>query len=153
MEGIRIARYSDIHPPELGGLLDASLAERHGLVRRTLEDWTDGINQFDQPGEAFFLASLDMTTVGMCGLNVDPFIDDPKVGRVRHLYVLPEFRRQNIGRRLVEACLAEAEGVFERVRLRTFDPAAVHFYEAFGFTATNEDAATHTLNLATSPRT
>ena len=31
--------------------------------------------------------------VGVCGLNVDPYLDDPSVGRVRHLYVLVAARR------------------------------------------------------------
>lgn len=145
MEGLRVFQFSGVEQPELDGLLEASLAERHDLVRRTLEDWEQGVNRFDGPGEVFFLATFDGATVGMCGLNVDPFVDDPKVGRIRHLYVLPEFRREHIGRRLVEACLAEADGVFERIRLRTFDASAISFYEALGFATTDEETATHTI--------
>lgn len=146
MEGSRILRYSGVRPPGLDELLEASLAERHGLVQRTLEDWELGVNRFDRPGEAFFLATVDVATVGMCGLNVDPYLDEPNVGRLRHLYVLPIFRRRRIGRRLVKACMVEAAGVFDRVRLRTFDPDAVYFYESFGFATTDEESATHTLD-------
>lgn len=59
----------------------------------------------------------------------------------------PEYRRRQIGRSLVNACVQYATGRFVRIRLRTFQLVAVRFYELMGFVQTDELAATHSLNL------
>jgi GNAT superfamily N-acetyltransferase len=145
VSGLQILQYVSDRPPDLEELPTASLQEGNSLVHTTLDDWEDGANRFDQPGEAFLLAMLDDAIVGICGLNIDPYSDDPKLSRIRHLYVLPDHRRQHVGRRLVEACLARAEDVFDRVRLRTFDSVAAQFYESIGFEEYDEEHATHSI--------
>ena len=147
VEGLLIASYARKGPPDLATLLGASLEEGHGLVRRTLDEWVDGTNRFDRPGEVFFVSLVGESSVGMCGLNVDPFVNDPGLGRVRHLYVLPGFRRGGIGTTLVNACIRHAHGHFDRLRLRTFEPVAAAFYESIGFAPVDEPAATHALTL------
>lgn len=118
------------------------------MVERALEEWRSGINRFDRDGEAFFVAIAPTHgVVGMCGLNVDLFVPDPGVGRVRRLYVLPGYRRSGIARRLVAACLACAEGAFHRVRVRTFEPDAAKFYEVIAFSPIDSDSATHAIDL------
>ena len=112
-----------------------------------MTEWAEGDNRFDRPGEAFLLAREDSIVVGMCGLNVDPFLTDPEVGRLRHLYVLGEHRRRGIGSQLVDGCLTIAQASFRRVRLRTMDPGASAFYESLGFDRTDEPDATHALVL------
>lgn len=117
------------------------------MVRRTLDEWTDGTNRFNKPGEVFHIASMEDSTVGICGLNIDPFIDDSEVWRIRYLYVHPEYRRRQIGRSLVNACVQHATGRFVRIRLRTFQPVGARFSESMGFVQTDELAATHSLKL------
>lgn len=143
MTAITIARWTDTAPPDTAQLRRVEQREGHSFVARTHREWLDGSNRFDQVGEGFFLALHASLTVGMCGLNRDPFLDDPAIGRLRHLYVAPDYRRQGIGRRLVMACLELATDHFTRVRLRTFDARAVCFYELLGFTPVAEDNATH----------
>jgi len=70
--------------------------------------------------------------VGVCGLNRDPYVDDPSIGRVRHLYVSPSHRRQGIGRALVRTVMDAASDRFRMLRLRT-TPVAGSFYGALGF--------------------
>src|SRR5262249_51280807 len=62
-------------------------SERFGLrlVRRLTEEWASGVNRFDRPGEILFGAFIDGRLVGVCGLNVDPYAGNERVGRVRHL--------------------------------------------------------------------
>lgn len=110
-------------------------SERFGLrlVRRLTEEWASGVNRFDRPGEILFGAFIDGRLVGVCGLNVDPYAGNERVGRVRHLYVLSPFRRRGIGRQLVERVIQAARGRFDAVRLRTNDAAAARLYEALGF--------------------
>jgi GNAT superfamily N-acetyltransferase len=96
----------------------ASLAadgERAGsrIVRRLVEEWASGANRFDRPGEVLLGAWLDGQLVGVCGLNVDPYAAQERVGRVRHLYVLSALRRLGVGRRLDR--LRRTPGELERM--------------------------------------
>lgn len=96
------------------------------------------------PGEALFAAYADGSLAGICGLNVDPFADDPQVARVRHLYVVPVFRREGIGTALLNTVLEAAQRAgFSEVRLRTDMPAAARFYESRGFGLSTVGTATH----------
>ena len=133
--------------PELGRLSESAAAEGFHFVKRAHDAWRRGGNRFDRPGEGFFVALAIDEVVGMCGLNIDPYLDGPSVGRLRHLYVAPEARRRGVGRRLVMACLDLANGHFLRVRLRTFEADAIRLYESMGFRRIDEPDATHTLEL------
>ena len=119
------------------GLFDALVAESEGagyrFVRRLADEWAGGTNRFDRPGEALFAAWVDDRLIGACGLNVDPYPQAPGVGRVRHLYVLTDYRRSGVGRRLVEQVLDTARGRFDRLRLSTQNPDAARLYERLGF--------------------
>lgn len=124
-------------------------SERQGFrfVRRLVEEWSSGANRFDRPGEVLFVARSGGDVVGVCGLNVDPHADDPKVGRVRHLYVLVPHRRAGIGEQLVADIVEAARGRFERLNLRTTNAAAARLYERLGFHRTAARDSTHTLEL------
>lgn len=144
-------------PADLADLEAPSLEEGFGFIERLARDWTSGRNRFSQPGEAMFEARLDGRLVGVCGLSRDPYVDDPGIARLRHLYVLPERRRCGVGLSLVLAALERARGTYRLVRLRANDPAARRFYRSHGFTPTPDALeATHCLEapfqLAASPR-
>ena len=135
--------------PDLDTLLKASTEEGFRFVRRLRDEWRSGANRFDRPGEALFLAWVEGRLVGVCGFNRDPFENNPGVGRLRHLYVLPAHRQQGIGRALTLAVLDEAKHTFTRVRLRTPPSArAVAFYRSLGFTQVHAVTATHELALS-----
>jgi GNAT superfamily N-acetyltransferase len=125
-------------------------SERHGqrFVRRLVDEWASGVNRFDRPGEAFFVARLDGRVVGVCGLNVDPYAARPGIGRVRHLYVEVAHRRHGVGRELVAAVVAAARGRFDTLRLRTSNPEAARLYERMGFSRRQDvDECTHVMAL------
>jgi GNAT superfamily N-acetyltransferase len=145
---VAIEPLHDLTSSSVGELVAES--ERFGLrlVRRLTEEWTTGANRFDRPGEILFGAFIAGRLVGVCGLNVDPYAGDERVGRVRHLYVLAAFRRRGVGRQLVERVMQAAHGRFDDVRLRTNDPAAARLYETLGFRrSTGHDSYTHVANL------
>jgi GNAT superfamily N-acetyltransferase len=144
---IFIERRRELSGDSLGDLITES--ERAGLqfVRRLVEEWVNGANRFDHPGEAFFAVWVDGQLVGICGLNVDPYAAQERIGRVRHLYVLSAFRRLGVGRHLITQVIETAIGRFDILRLRTTDPAAAQFYEALGFRPSIQDA-THVMELA-----
>jgi GNAT superfamily N-acetyltransferase len=93
-------------------------------------------------------ARVGARLVGVCGLNRDPYIQSPTLGRVRHLYVAPAFRRRGIGRLLVTKILECARPSFSRVRLRTSSAEADQFYRSLGFHhVEGEREATHAIEV------
>lgn len=135
-------------PDGIADLVELSKAEGHDLVERLVDDWRDGSNRFDRIGEVACRVRLGAELVAVGGLNRDPYIDDPKVGRIRHVYVVPEARGAGVGRALVEALVDHARSRFTRVRLRTMTAAAAGFYRALGFEETPEEAeSTHHIRL------
>lgn len=128
-------------------LLSASLEEGHNFLKRLKENWESGDNRFDRPGEMHVVAAQGTQPVGICGLNIDPYLDDPTVGRVRHLYVHPEFRGLTIGSILVNEIIDEAKENFKVLRLRTSDEGASAFYQKLGFDKSEDENETHRLIL------
>jgi GNAT superfamily N-acetyltransferase len=142
-----VERLSDPSVDGLGALLAESEQAGSRIVRRLVEEWASGANRFDRPGEALFAAWIDGRLVGVCGLNVDPYSAEPRLGRVRHLYVLSAYRRRGIGRQLVEEVITAARGRFDGLRLSTANPVAARFYEGLGFRFTEATHCTHVLDL------
>lgn len=149
---MRIERLRELPAARLAPLIAES--EQAGLrfVSRLAEEWESGRNRFDRPGEALFGALMDEGLVGVCGLNADPYAGEPRVGRVRHLYVLIAHRRHGVGRRLVGAVVAAARGPFATLRLSTTNPHAARLYETLGFSRRAGDThCTHVLEIAPVP--
>jgi len=139
----------------LAALIADSEAQGVRFVRRLLDEWNAGVNRFDLPGEALFVAREADAVVGVCGLNVDPYValgTGPRVGRVRHLYVLSTRRRLGIGAQLLGEVLRAARGSFDRLRLRTSNPAAAALYARVGFRPAGEEPhSTHIIGVDDGP--
>jgi GNAT superfamily N-acetyltransferase len=128
-----IARVDDLPLDRFADLLAESEASGYRFLRRVVDEWDSGANRFEHPGEALLIAEKDGRWVGVCGLSIDPYLDDPRVGRVRNVYVLAAQRRAGIGRRLVEEAIARARGYFGRLRLRGEEEGPARLYESLGF--------------------
>ena len=128
---------------EIDSIVLEATTEGHRFMRRLCDEWASGSNRFDRPGELFLGAFADGRLAGVAGLNRDPYADDDKVGRLRHVYVLASARRLRVGSLLVQRILAEAAKTFAVVRLRTTTVEAAAFYEHLGFEKTSEEAASH----------
>lgn len=144
--GLRCTRLREL-PADVQPLVTESEHAGLRLVRRLVDEWRDGSNRFDRPGEALFGAWRDERLVGVCGLNVDPYADDDRIGRVRHLYVLVDARRHGVARALMAETLAAARGRFPTLRLSTSNPAAARLYESLGFRPLTEPHCTHRLSF------
>jgi ribosomal protein S18 acetylase RimI-like enzyme len=142
-----IERLSGEPADRLQPLIAESERQGFAFVRRLVEEWRSGANRFDRPGEALFAARAGDDLVGVCGLNVDPYADDPRVGRVRHLYVLAAYRRAGVGEQLVTDVIETARRHFGRLHLRTTSAAAARFYERLGFRPTPGRHHSHVLEL------
>ena len=124
---------------------EAARAEGYRFVDRLVCDWRSGANRFDGPGETFLGAFDGDRLVAFGGVNRDPYMRGD-IGRLRHVYVLPEWRRSGVGRRLVAALTAHAAPRFSRLRLRATDERAARFYERMGFQVVAEPDATHAMD-------
>jgi ribosomal protein S18 acetylase RimI-like enzyme len=146
---IAIERIDCLPIDRLEPLVAQAAATGFQALARLQDEWQSGLNRFDQPGEALFIAADNGFIVGICGLNQDPYLHDPTVGRVRHLCVGVQHRRKGIGSRLVRAVMGAANGRFTRLRLRTNSADADGFYLSLGFTRfTAEPSCSHEVVLS-----
>jgi ribosomal protein S18 acetylase RimI-like enzyme len=150
----RVTPETDVTPVDaldldiLAPLAEESRAEGLQFVGRLIKEWNDGTNRFHQPGERFFVARKNVRVIGICGLNVDPYLADESVGRVRRLYVLAAHRGEGVGRRLVESVIHHAKEHFATLRVRTENAAAGRLYERLGFErTTGVPDCTHSLRM------
>lgn len=128
---------------ELGLIRDDARAEGFQFIERLFRDWETGQNRFADEGEMLVGAFNGEKAIAICGINRDPYLDDRKVGRLRHLYVLREHRRRGIAYTLVVHLLKEAKKAFERVRVRTDNSEADKLYLKCAFLRSDSPTATH----------
>jgi GNAT superfamily N-acetyltransferase len=86
--------------------------------------------------------------VAVGGLTPDPYLDDPTVGRVRHVYVAVDHRRAGIGRRIIEALERRAASSYTTLRLRTESAQAAAFYESLAYRPVTATDATHVRSVS-----
>lgn len=106
-------------------------------------EWAGGSNRFDHTGECLLGLFEGATLVAVGGLSRDPYGGDPSIGRFRHVYVRPTWRRTGLATQLIGELTARGKLAFARLRLRTHNPAARRLYEGIGFQPVEETDATH----------
>ena len=131
----------------LKALAAEASAEGFRFVDRLVREWTTGVNRFSRPGEKLLGVLDGENVVAVGGLNCDPYAEQDHVGRLRHIYVHPRYRRLGIGRKLVTTLLVGLGEHFDKVRLRTSTAAAAQFYLACEFRSSDEEDATHEREL------
>jgi GNAT superfamily N-acetyltransferase len=118
---------------QLAPLLSACREEGFFFLARLEHEYLSGQVRFDAPGETLLGAFEDSVIVGVGGLTRDPYCDDPRIGRVRHVYVLPEFRGRGVGKMILSDIERHAQPHFNALVLRTDTRAAEHFYQSIGY--------------------
>jgi GNAT superfamily N-acetyltransferase len=149
MEPIVIASILELEPESINHLAEESLSQGFRFVERLIQDYRQGLNCFDRSGEILLTASVQGAVVGIGGLNRDPYFNDSKIGRLRHLYVKSVWRRHGVGRLLVTQLIREANQHYQLLTLRTDTPDANEFYQKLGFkTDPSWEHTTHHLQLS-----
>ena len=149
MKRVDINRILDLDEVSIDHLVKESSFQGFRFVERLIRDYRSGLNCFDTSGEMLLTASLEGVVIGVGGLNRDPYFNDLKVGRLRHLYVGSVWRRCGVGRLLVEQLIHEASQHYHLLALRTDTLAADKFYQKLGFkTHPNWEHTTHHLQLS-----
>ena len=135
---LKIEKIQALPLDHLAELIQESKQTGFNAIQRLITNWASGANRFNRPGEAFFIAWQLSQIVGVCGLNIDPYTNAPNIGRVRHLYVMLAYRRQGIGRALVQRVITTAQPNFAQLHVRTYSQIADQFYRSLGFTPCRE---------------
>lgn len=134
---VDVRRLHELPTAALGTLVAESAAAGYRMLERLRREWDDGRTRFDGPGEALLGVYDGPTLIAVGGLTADsyggPNGGDPRVGRLRHVYVRAASRRRGVGRALVRALEVRAAGRFDALVLRTDTAAAAAFYEALGY--------------------
>jgi GNAT superfamily N-acetyltransferase len=133
--------------PGLEQLQTEALSEGYNFLETLALDWDSGANRFNGPGEILCGHLHQGLLVAVGGLNRDPFLDHPKIGRLRRIYVSQAWRNRGLGTALVNTLLNEARKTFHTVRLRAETPSAARLYERLGFVPIPNTDATHLIHL------
>ena len=124
-------------PSQIQDLVVASKKEGFHLIEKLVDEFEQGINQFNRHGE-FLLVAFDGQKLVACGgLNIQMSDDEEtnqtntrhKIGRVRRFYVLPEYRRFGLARRLLQELEKRAKPHFSALCLFTGTTVAAQFYQ------------------------
>lgn len=124
-------------PENIQDLVIASKKEGFEMIQRLVDEYEQGTNRFDRKGEFLLTAYVGNKLVGCGGLNIQ-FSEDAetnqnpstqrKIGRVRRFYVLPEYRREGVAKRLLQELEKRAKPQFSALCLHTDINHAVQFY-------------------------
>lgn len=133
---------------ELQPLLVTSLDEGYELVQTLWDEYVSGKARFDSGGAVLYGIYVDSALIAVGGVHRDPYLDRADIGRIRHVYVMPEYRRAGVGRRLIAALIDHARESFAFLTLRTLTAHADAFYVSLGFSREPRfEHATHWLSL------
>lgn len=101
------------------------------LVDKLIEEYTTGTNCFNQSGECLFFVYDDQKLIACGGLNqqMSDQAVESRIGRVRRFYVLPEYRKQGVGKQLLAKLEHHARVNFSALCLQTDTGLAASFYQ------------------------
>ncbi|WP_042222200.1 GNAT family N-acetyltransferase [Oceanobacillus manasiensis] len=135
MEKYEVRQLDNLLNFDLDWLVKQSQEEGFRFVERLVNDYKDGSNTFNLPGESLFgVLNEEGTLIAVAGLNKDPFSKDHSIGRIRRFYVSKEIRRNGLGTILVNRIIDEAKKYYKVIVLHTDTKQADKFYTSIGFT-------------------
>lgn len=143
-----------LHPSDLPALREfATLAEAEGFrfVNRLVDALIADELDLDGSREFFLARVIGDRLVAVGGVTPDPYLDDARTGRLRHLYVHPDARDGGVGTELVIHLERRATGSYDSLRLRTDSARAARFYARLGYRPVQSDSATHARRLPVPP--
>lgn len=130
MSQISISKIDFLSYPDISHLVVESSKEGFRHMKRLVDEYQSGTNRFDKHGEVLFVACDHDRIIGIGGLN-QTLTDG--IGRVRRLYISRDYRKQGIGRMIMDRVIEEAKRHYQMIELKTDNPAADQFYRSLGF--------------------
>ena len=122
-------------PKTISELAKQSEKEGFSFVNRLIEEFENGTNRFDRPGEFFLLAFDGAKLIACGGLNQQRSEDEneSRIGRVRRFYVLPKYRQHGVGKLLLQYLEKKAVERFSALCLQTDTKSASSFYQKMNY--------------------
>ena len=131
---VKVEEIRNLSEVDVSKLVEESEAEGYRFLRRLVEQYEDGTNTFDKPGEILYgVQNHKGRLIAIGGLNRDPYTDKEGIGRLRRFYISPEERREGIGTRLLNKIIEHGQEHFSEIVVRTDSSSADAFYRANGF--------------------
>ncbi|OZT10755.1 GNAT family N-acetyltransferase [Priestia aryabhattai] len=149
MQQFELRLVKDLLNIDLANLIIESKNEGFLFLERLINDYRNGTNTFNKPGEFLYgVFNQEGSVIAIGGINKDPFSTNERIGRLRRFYVSKYFRRKGVGRSLVTRILKDASQHYETIVLYTDTEQANKFYTSLGFIKDKRiSKSTHSLNL------
>ncbi|MCJ8008617.1 GNAT family N-acetyltransferase [Lederbergia wuyishanensis] len=150
MKGYEVKRINNVMNENIYPLVEESKKAGFRFLQKLVSNYSDGSNTFNMPGEALYgVYRQDGVLIAVGGINIDPFSNNPHIGRLRRFYVTEDCRRNGVGTLLLKMLISEAKNHFQIIVLNS-TPQADAFYTSFGFTKSDKyPNSTHYLTLKT----
>ncbi|WP_262177710.1 GNAT family N-acetyltransferase [Saccharococcus sp. Marseille-Q5394] len=141
-----VERVENLNSLDITELVQESEKEGYRFVTRLVNEFEDGTNTFNKPGEVLFCVRKNAgSIVAIGGINQSPFSQEIDEGRLRRFYVLDEVRRNGVGTLLLQSIIDHAKHHFKEITVRTDSAKADAFYRAGGFSF--DDSASETTHI------
>lgn len=138
MEEFIVKQLSSLAEIDLNHLVKESKEEGFRFLERLVNEYENGSNTFDKPGESLYgLFNKEGVLVAIGGLNADPFSNEKCAGRLRRFYVSKDYRRHGLGRLLVNQLITDAKHFYKVLVLNTDTEQGDKFYTSIGFAKGN----------------
>ncbi|MCH7320444.1 GNAT family N-acetyltransferase [Solibacillus sp. MA9] len=149
MEEFKVKQIKNLFYVDLNQLVKESKEEGFRFLERLVNDYKKGTNNFNKPGESLYgVFNKEGVLIAIGRLNIDPFSNQQKIGRLRRFYVTRDYRRNGLGRLLLKKIICDAKNYYKVLVLHTDTEQADKFYTSFGFLKENRyPKSTHCLNL------
>ncbi|TAU45467.1 N-acetyltransferase (plasmid) [Rhizobium leguminosarum] len=134
-------------PDHFCQFLVEAAAEGFDTMSVLQDEWRDGSNRFERPGEILALATIRDEIAGIGGITQD-FVD-PSWLRMRRFYVRPTYRRRGVGRRIALYVLEHAEPFERQIALYADGPEAEAFWPTLRFDPIERENTTHVFRRGT----
>ncbi|MEL6687486.1 MAG: GNAT family N-acetyltransferase [Pseudomonadota bacterium] len=140
---VEIILIKDTLPADFQRLVEGSLVESIHSMDKLQTYWRSGKERFDSNGARLFAATYQGILVGVAGVTREPD-QSFQAMRMRRLYVLQEFRRQGIAKRLALECMRTGLQTCATLTCNAkASIAAPPFWESLGFQPIEHASITH----------
>lgn len=130
-------------PQGFAALREEARDEGYGHIERLFNEWQSGETKFDKDDELLLAAFASGELAAIGGLTHDPTLK--RTLRMRRFYVRQKFRRNGIGRKLVEALLVDPRERGLPIVVNAGPKDAPAFWESLGFVPDARDGHSHVL--------
>lgn len=139
-DAVEVRRIFEL-PDHFDQFLSEAASEGFDNMSVLQDEWRDGFNRFERPGEILALATIDGEMAGIGGITQD-FVDSSWL-RMRRFYVRPAYRRRGVGRKIALHVLEHARPFNRQIALYAGGPEAEAFWPTLGFGLIQRENTTH----------